>query len=108
PVDGLGGIEDRRDTSRGCMGRHGRRPGKVLWEVQEAYQPGVVRKKLTRGPLDYAELWKVAQRMSNRPVKFGAICAQALASMLWNEYYVDDRAMILDLCDIMNAEFRVE
>jgi 5-methyltetrahydropteroyltriglutamate--homocysteine methyltransferase len=63
-------------------------------------------RRLTRGPLEYAELWKVAQRMSDRPVKFGAICAPALASMLWNEFYVDDRAMILDLCDIMNAEFR--
>ena len=39
-------------------------------------------------------------------MKFGAICAPALASMLWNEYYVDDKAMILDLCDIMNAELR--
>src|SRR5260370_13698746 len=26
--------------------------------------------------------------------------------MLWNEFYEDDKAMILDLCDIMNAEFR--
>jgi len=26
--------------------------------------------------------------------------------MLWNEHYPDDRAMVLDLCDIMNAELR--
>ena len=39
-------------------------------------------------------------------MKFGAICAPALASMLWNEFYADDKAMILDLCDIMNAELR--
>ena len=39
-------------------------------------------------------------------MKFGAICAPALASMLWNEFYDDDKAMILDLCDIMNAELR--
>ena len=44
--------------------------------------------------------------MTDRPVKFGAICAPALASMLWNEYYADDKEMMLDLCDIMNAEFR--
>ena len=106
PIERLGGVEGHRDTSRGWMSRHGLRPGKILWEVQEAYQPGVVRHRLTRGPLEYAELWKVAQRMSDRPVKFGAICAPALASMLWNEHYVDDKAMILDLCDIMNAEFR--
>ena len=53
PIERLGGIEGHRDTSRGWMSRHGLRPGKILWEVQEAYQPGVVRKKLTRGPLEY-------------------------------------------------------
>ena len=81
-------------------------PGNILWEVQEAYQPGVVKEKLTRGPLEYTALWQVAQRLTDKPVKFGAICAPALASMLWNEYYPDDKQMVLDLCDIMNAEFR--
>jgi 5-methyltetrahydropteroyltriglutamate--homocysteine methyltransferase len=106
PIERLGGVRGHRDTSRGWMARHGLRPGKILWEVQEAYQPGVVREQLTRGPLEYAALWQVAQRMTDRPVKFGAICAPALASMLWNEFYPDDRAMVGDLCDIMNAEFR--
>ena len=41
--------------------------------------PASSREKLTRGPLEYAALWQVAQRMTDRPVKFGAICAPALA-----------------------------
>jgi 5-methyltetrahydropteroyltriglutamate--homocysteine methyltransferase len=106
PIERLGGIEGHRDTSQGWMGRHGLRPGKILWEVQEAYQPSIVTNKLTRGPWEYAALWQVAQRLTDKPVKFGAICAPALASMLWNEYYADNKAMILDLCDIMNAELR--
>jgi Tripartite tricarboxylate transporter family receptor len=80
PIERLGGVCGHRDTSRGWMSRHGLRPGKILWEVQEAYQPGVVRERLTRGPLEYAALWQVAQRMTDRPVKFGAICAPALGS----------------------------
>ena len=94
PIERMGGIEGHRDISRGWMARHGLRPGKILWEVQEAYQPGIVRKKLTRGPLEYAALWQVAQRLSNRPVKFGAICAPAIASMLWNHclLYTSDAA----------------
>ena len=48
----------------------------------------------------------MAQRLTDRPVKFGTICAPALASMLWNEYYQDDRALIHDLCDIFNEELR--
>jgi 5-methyltetrahydropteroyltriglutamate--homocysteine methyltransferase len=106
PIERLGGVSGHRDTSRGWMQRYGLRPGKILWEVQEAYQPGVVTQKLTRGPLEYAALWQAAQRLSDRPLKFGAICAPVLASMLWNEHYDDDKEMILDLCDIMNAEFR--
>jgi len=106
PIERLGGIEGHRSISQGWMARHDIRPGKILWEVQEAYQPAIVKDKLTRGPLEYAALWQIAQRLSDRPVKFGAICAPALASMLWNEYYADSRAMVLDLCDIMNAELR--
>ena len=97
PIERLGGIEGHRDTSRGWMSRHGLRPGKILWEVQEAYQPPVVTQRLTRGPLEYTALWKVAQRLTDRPVKFGTICAPALASMLWDEYYKDDQALINDL-----------
>ncbi|OLC58321.1 MAG: hypothetical protein AUH76_17495 [Candidatus Rokubacteria bacterium 13_1_40CM_4_67_11] len=106
PIERLGGIEGHRDTSRGWMQRHGLRPGKILWEVQEAYQPAVVKHRLTRGPLEYTALWKVAQRLTDKPVKFGAICAPALASMLWDEHYRDDKKLINDLSDIMNAEFR--
>jgi 5-methyltetrahydropteroyltriglutamate--homocysteine methyltransferase len=104
PIERLGGIHGHRSTSQGWMARHDIRPGKILWEVQEAYQPAIVKEKLTRGPLEYAALWQIAQRLSDRPVKFGAICAPALASMLWNQHYADDKAMVLDLCDIMNAE----
>ena len=106
PIERLGGIEGHRDTSQGWMGRLGLRPGKILWEVQEAYQPAIVKHKLSRGPLEYTAIWQMAQRLTDRPVKFGAICAPALASMLWNEHYPDDKQMVLDLCDIMNAEFR--
>jgi len=106
PIERLGGIHGHRSTSRGWMGRHGLRPGHILWEVQEAYQPAVVTETLTRGPLEYAALWQIAQRLTDRPLKFGTICAPGLASMLWNEHYADDKAMVLDLCDIMNAELR--
>jgi 5-methyltetrahydropteroyltriglutamate--homocysteine methyltransferase len=106
PIERLGGIEGHRSTSQGWMGRHGLQPGHILWEVQEAYQPSIVRDKLTRGPLEYAALWQIAQRLSDKPVKFGAICAPGIASMLWDEHYHDSKALVLDLCDIMNAEFK--
>jgi 5-methyltetrahydropteroyltriglutamate--homocysteine methyltransferase len=106
PIERLNGIKGHRSTARGWMGRHGLKPGHILWEVQEAYQPAIVADKLSRGPLEYAALWQVAQRLTDKPVKFGAICAPGIASMLWDEHYRDDKALVLDLCDIMNAEFR--
>src|SRR5260221_3597567 len=71
PIERLGGVNGHRDTSRGWMRRHRLRPGKILWEGQEAYQPGVVTEKLSRGPPEYTPIWQVAQRMSGKPGKFG-------------------------------------
>src|SRR6476646_4374819 len=46
PIERLPGIEGHRDTSRGWTSRHNIKPGHILWEVQEAYQPSVVKHKL--------------------------------------------------------------
>src|SRR6185503_18816241 len=52
PIERLGGIQGHRRTSRGWVQRHRRRPGTILWDAQEAYPPGVVKERLTRGPLE--------------------------------------------------------
>jgi 5-methyltetrahydropteroyltriglutamate--homocysteine methyltransferase len=105
-LERLGGLAGRRDLSPGWSGDYRIGPGHILWEVQEAYQPPVVADKLTRGPLEYAAVWKAAQRLTAKPVKFGTISAQSLVRMLWNQHYASDQALLLDLCDIMNAELR--
>src|SRR5580692_2893928 len=53
PIERLGGIKGHRSTSQGLMGRYSVRPGRILYEVQEAYQPAIVAEKLSRGPLEY-------------------------------------------------------
>src|SRR5215831_18951507 len=72
----------------------------------EAYQAPVVTGPLQRGPFEYAAIWKSAQKMSERPVKFGAISAQCLVRMMWNDFYPNEREMILALSDIVNEELR--
>ena len=107
PIERLGGLSGRRDHAPGWSGdTYGIGPGHILWEVQEAYQPPVVVDKLSRGPLEYDAIWKVAQRMTDKPVKFGCISAQCLAGMMWNEHYASDRELILDLADVLNEELR--
>ena len=104
-LERLGGMSGSLDNSPGFL-EGGVRPGHILWEVQEAYRGPVLAGQVTRGPLQYSALWKVAQRMTERPVKFGTISAQSLASMIWDRHYPSDRELILELSDIINEELR--
>ena len=104
-IERLHGISGFRDSSHfldyGAM-----KPGHILYEVQESWHPPAVTAKITRGPLHFTEVWKTAQKMTDRPVKFGAICATCLPMMLWNEYYDNERDMVMDIAAALNAEYR--
>jgi 5-methyltetrahydropteroyltriglutamate--homocysteine methyltransferase len=104
-IERLTGITGHVDTTS-AGGWKTIRPGHILYEVMEAYQPAIVGEKIGAGPLEYAALFKVAQRFTERPVKFGAISAQLLAKMLVNRHYATDRELILDIADVFNAELR--
>ena len=104
-IERLGGITGAQDRSTGG-GWRSLRPGHILYEVMEAYQPAVVGGKLAGGALQYAALFKTAQRLANKPVKFGAITAQSLAKMLVDRHYGSNRDVILALADIFNAELK--
>jgi methionine synthase II (cobalamin-independent) len=104
PIERLLGIAGRVDRTRASGWTL--QPGRILYEVMEAYQPAVVGARIEAGPLQYAALWRVAQRFTDRPVKFGAISAQTLAKMLVNRHYASERELILDVADVFNAELR--
>jgi 5-methyltetrahydropteroyltriglutamate--homocysteine methyltransferase len=104
-IERLRGITGHVDRSAG-RGWTSLRPGHILYEVMEAYQPAVVGAAVDGGDLQYDALFKVAQRMTTRPLKFGAITAQSLAKMLVNRHYAADRDLILALADIFNGELR--
>jgi 5-methyltetrahydropteroyltriglutamate--homocysteine methyltransferase len=72
----------------------------------EAYQPPVVTGKLTRGPLEYAAVWKIAQRLTDKPVKFGTISGPLLARMMWDDFYKNPSALAGDLDAVINAELK--
>lgn len=101
-LDGIRG----EGAGSGAFARFNPQPGQLLWEVRESMPAKVVADRLARGPLRYADLWRAAQRMSAKPVKFGTIAPQVLAGRLQNAHYATDRDLVLDLCDILNAELR--
>jgi 5-methyltetrahydropteroyltriglutamate--homocysteine methyltransferase len=104
-IERLSGITGHVDRAA-AGGWRGLPPGHILREVVEAYQPAVVGGAIASDRLEYAALFKVAQRLSARPVKFGAITGQSLAKMLVNRHYPSDRALILALADLFNAELK--
>ena len=106
PIERITGIEGHRDTSRGWMSRHGLRPGKILWEVQEAYQPGVVKHKLdARAAGIHRDLaGGAAHDRSAGEVRCDLRAGAGQHAV--ERILPDDKQLVLDLCDIMNAEFR--
>src|SRR2546425_881133 len=105
PIERLLGITGHVDRAAGA-GWTTIKPGRILYEVMEAYQPAIAGERLRGGPLQYAALYKVAQRFSARPVKFGSISAQTMTKMITSKHYASDHELVLDAADIINAELR--
>jgi 5-methyltetrahydropteroyltriglutamate--homocysteine methyltransferase len=56
------------------------------------------------GNLQYAAMWKVAQSMTTRPVKFGTILPELLAASCADEHYKDPVERSWALSEALNAE----
>ncbi len=104
-IERLNGVSGFRDSSH-FLDYADIKPGHILYEVQEAYHPPAVTDKVTRGPLHFSAIWKTAQKMTGKPVKFGSISATCLPMMLWNEHYKTDHALVMDLAAALNEELR--
>jgi 5-methyltetrahydropteroyltriglutamate--homocysteine methyltransferase len=104
-IERLRGVTGHVDRSA-AGGWRGLPPGHILREVMEAYQPAVVGGPVADHQLQYAALFKTAQRLTARPVKFGTISAQSLVKMLVNRHYASDRDLVLAVGEVLNAELR--
>ncbi|HZP41839.1 MAG TPA: cobalamin-independent methionine synthase II family protein [Candidatus Binatia bacterium] len=81
-------------------------PGTLMREIQGAPLWPYATGKLGRGHMDYARIWKAAQGLTRKPVKFGTISAQILSYYVTNRFYEDDDELLTALCDVMNEELR--
>ena len=104
PLERLGGFTAYNDGIDAW--RSFTRPGEILWEVMESYRPRTLSEKVSRGPLQYAAVWKVGQRLTTKPLKFGAIAVDSVTHMMVNEAYEDERELVFDFADIFNQEYR--
>jgi len=78
--------------------------GHILHDILEArVMPDLVG-PVGRGTLQYTSIWKAAQRLTPRPVKFGTITAELIAMAVRDLHYKDLREAILAVAEALNAE----
>ena len=78
--------------------------GHILHDVLETrIMPDLIG-PVTRGDLQYTSVWKTAQRLTSRPVKFGTITAELIAMAVRDDHYKDLRAAIMAISDALNEE----
>ena len=106
PLDRLGGLEGHSDVIDNWVDHY--RPGHIFWELMEAYQTKVLTAKVSPGPLHYTAIWQTAQKLTDRPMKFGAIAVEPVFFMIQDrrKAYETDEGLLFDLADIFNAEYR--
>lgn len=78
--------------------------GSILAEVAESRVLPHIAGPIGRGDLQYAALWKTAQRLTSKPVKFGTIAPDLLALQCEDRYYKDPRERIMALSNAFNEE----
>jgi 5-methyltetrahydropteroyltriglutamate--homocysteine methyltransferase len=78
--------------------------GHILHDYLEARVMPKIVGPIGRGELQYAELWKAAQRLSTKSVKFGTVTPELVAFAVQDEHYSDVRDRIMAISDAFNEE----
>jgi len=92
------------DYQRVRKGYGGTAKGDIIFEVMESRVMPRCVGKIERGPLQYTSLWKMAQGMTTRPVKFGTITPELIGTSVGNDYYATQEELIRDVSSAMRDE----
>ena len=86
------------------MGGVGFPRGHILHDYLEARVMPAIVGPVGPGDLHYAAMWKTAQRMTSRPVKFGTVVPEILAAAVEDRFYKDPVERVMALSEALNAE----
>ncbi len=78
--------------------------GHILHDYLEARVMPKIVGPVGRGELQYAELFKAAQRMTSKPVKFGTVTPELVAFAVQDAHYKDLPSRIMAISDAFNEE----
>jgi 5-methyltetrahydropteroyltriglutamate--homocysteine methyltransferase len=104
PLTHMEGFAATPQPSGYRIGAAGFPRGHILHDFLEARVFPRVIGPIGRGRLQYSAMWKAAQRMTKRPVKFGTILPELLAASVEDEYYKDPVERTWALSEALNEE----
>jgi len=78
--------------------------GHILHDYLEARVMPKIVDSVGPGEMQYPELWKAAQRLTSRPVKFGTVSPELVAYAVQDGHYKDLPARIMAISDAFNKE----
>jgi len=79
-------------------------PGHILHDYLEARVMPSIIGPVARGDLQYAAMWKAAQRLTKKPVKFGTIGPELIAFAVADHHYKKIRDRIEAIAEALNEE----
>ena len=78
--------------------------GHILHDYLEARVMPAIVGPVGRGDLQYTAMWMAAQRLTDRPVKFGTVTPELVAFAVQDRHYDDIRSRIMGISDALNEE----
>ena len=104
PPSPMGGFDGKPKPAPIGGGGIGFPRGHILHDYIEArVMPSIVG-PVTRGDMQYATMWKSAQRMTHKPVKFGTVTPELVAFAVQDYHYTDVRDRIWAISEAFNEE----
>ncbi len=104
PTRHMGGFDKNPQPTPAGKGGLAFPPGHILHDYLEARVMPGINGPVTPGDLQYAAMFKVAQRMTKKPVKFGTIGPELVAFAVQDRHYKSVKDRILAITDALNQE----
>ncbi len=104
PLTHMAGFSRDAAPSAYRMGAGGQPRGHILHDSLEARVLPRIVGPVGPGNLQYAAMWKTAQRLTRKPVKFGTILPELLAASVADDYYQDPVERVWALSEALNQE----
>ncbi|MGE3988819.1 hypothetical protein [Pseudorhodoplanes sp.] len=98
------GVPNPGGQRRPDFVRRAENSGDIMSEFISTVRPPQVVGPIGPGTLQYDAVWKVAQRLTHKPVKVGSCCGQMLDRYVIGGYYKDRLEQLFAFSAALNAE----